>query len=647
MKKKKLGSLDIVPRVQYARQCYEMKVQTADVDGAEHLSIDMYYSMNEKPTYRIFLNHEDYITWKCFDNKWSHASILELIGCCYIYDNNGYWKKTKEEILITPEELEKLKRFTGYEQELSCEQYVDKYQEQLRRGQTDKKNSRVTDKWDRELGELPELPKDWNHFLEKEVTKHNYVFYERTKSGQRGICEYCNQEVNTLDMRHNGRGYCPHCGKYAIWMDINRKDHLLESREVWIAQHQGSRIVLRTYIVEIKRDKNLQKPAPYNFDKAVKYWPYSMVVIENGKTGGWIWGRYKNSGEERWCSNTYEAYKYYRIWPEGCMYRENVREWLPEHSKYLPLDNFPYDEDINPALIINNLQSRIDAAEKLMKIGLWSLGTKALEGILKPAKRIQDILKVENDDLGILKAAGADYDQYRFFQNLKKLGKRPAAEELIQYKNINMPLHMIERMIPYTTFHQIYRRYRYNSRNIIENYYKDYFSMCKELEFDMKSTFVLFPKNIKKAHDDLVLYYNEKKDEVEGRKRNRIYAKVAEMAAGLNELYGVEDEEYFIRAPRDAAEIIREGHAMHHCVGGKSYTEKMTKGQSCILFIRKKSEPEKSWYTLEIGSDHTVVQVQGFANKDKDRIRETSIWKLLSARLKELKEKERVRAVAG
>lgn len=103
----------------------------------------------------------------------------------------------------------------------------------------------------------------------------------------------------------------------------------------------------------------------------------------------------------------------------------------------------------------------------------------------------------------------------------------------------------------------------------------------------------------------------------------------------------MEDEEYFIRAPKNAAEIIKEGHAMHHCVAGKQYTEKMVKGESYILFIRKKSNPEKSWYTMEMKSDHTVVQVRGFANRDDDNIRQKNIWKLLTERLKELKKNMR------
>ena len=164
--------------------------------------------------------------------------------------------------------------------------------------------------------------------------------------------------------------------------------------------------------------------------------------------------------------------------------------------------------------------------------------------------------------------------------------------------------------------------------------------MCRELDFDMKAQFVLFPKNIKKAHDDLVLYYNEKKDEMKGRQRNRVYAKVAEQENLLNEKYAVEDEDYFIRAPHEAAELIKEGHAMHHCVGGENYAKKMAAGESFILFIRKKKEPEKSWYTMEVGSDNKVIQVRGFANGDRAHIRQTNIYKLFVKHLEELQKEE-------
>ena len=52
---------------------------------------------------------------------------------------------------------------------------------------------------------------------------------------------------------------------------------------------------------------------------------------------------------------------------------------------------------------------------------------------------------------------------------------------------------------------------------------------------------------------------------------------------------------------------------MHHCVG--TYKEKHAEGRSAIFFIRRASEPEKPWYTLELNlKEMTVIQNRGKRN---------------------------------
>lgn len=62
-----------------------------------------------------------------------------------------------------------------------------------------------------------------------------------------------------------------------------------------------------------------------------------------------------------------------------------------------------------------------------------------------------------------------------------------------------------------------------------------------------------------------------------------------------------------------ADDIIREGSNLHHCVG--TYVSKVADGRSAILFVRRLSNPKKSYYTIEY-SDNKVVQLKGFGNQD-------------------------------
>ena len=59
-------------------------------------------------------------------------------------------------------------------------------------------------------------------------------------------------------------------------------------------------------------------------------------------------------------------------------------------------------------------------------------------------------------------------------------------------------------------------------------------------------------------------------------------------------------------------EIKEEGEALRHCVGG--YAESHLLGDTSIMCLRKKEEPKKPFYTIEI-KNNAVVQIHGFANK--------------------------------
>ena len=629
MKRKKLMELPVMPRKMAVTEGYEAAVHPENVAGEEVLVIELYYRKNTEATYRIFLGQEDYET--CCrtgsDPVWSHKDIDDLIG----YEWKGWGYRLRHKINFSAEGRKRIETFTGYQAKTPSGS-ICRYQENLRKKKIQEKERKVTDAWDREIGELPDLPADFGEFCRREAVRVHYFFFRKEEKGVRGYCQYCKAEQRYPKLRHRSWGTCPSCGKRVRSIDMARRSSWRNQRNVWILQAQGDRLVYREYQVTKWYERiPAESPEQIQIKETESVIPKKLILIGNRKKG-FQWDRYKQKGECRWVESSYLSY-------DGCMYHRNAREWKEAlGAKYLPLEQLPTELDVCLDALLDS--PFLDEAEKLMKIGLWQMGIRALRGKY-PGKTPKEMLKTENDDLKILLEAGADEEQYRFFMKLKEAGKRPTAKELGQYWECDIPLYMIENLIPYTTWHQIYKRYRYNSAELLNEYYRDYFNMCKELKFDMKAQFVLFPKNIKKAHDDLVLYYNEKKAETMMQTRNSIYAKVEEKEKELNARYGMEDETYFIRAPHEAAELIKEGHAMHHCVGGESYAKKMAAGESYILFIRKKEEPEKSWYTMEVGSDNHVIQVRGFANGDPDHIRQTGIYQLFEKRLKELqKEKE-------
>lgn len=71
-------------------------------------------------------------------------------------------------------------------------------------------------------------------------------------------------------------------------------------------------------------------------------------------------------------------------------------------------------------------------------------------------------------------------------------------------------------------------------------------------------------------------------------------------------------DEFEIVVPREPKDIINEGASLNHCVGG--YLKSVASGYKTILFLRKVSDPDKSFYTIEVG-DSRIIQIHGNHNK--------------------------------
>lgn len=107
----------------------------------------------------------------------------------------------------------------------------------------------------------------------------------------------------------------------------------------------------------------------------------------------------------------------------------------------------------------------------------------------------------------------------------------------------------------------------------------------------------------------------------ETRKQEERRQKEHKLKLEFREQLNYEDENYLIRLPVDGNEIQQEGLTLHHCVGGYAYSHES--GATTIMFLRKKSEPDKPFYTIEVEiglADGKVAglrikQIHGFGNR--------------------------------
>lgn len=133
----------------------------------------------------------------------------------------------------------------------------------------------------------------------------------------------------------------------------------------------------------------------------------------------------------------------------------------------------------------------------------------------------------------------------------------------------------------------------------------DYVDMGEKLKLDFTRRDVLMPKDLAARHDAAAATL-EIEENGETLRKYRVRRRQ------LVRLYSMEAAGYVIRVPETAAEIVAEGRALCHCVGG--YAPRHMEGKVTILFLRSAEEPDKALCTIEMNGTR-LVQIHGFRNE--------------------------------
>lgn len=154
-----------------------------------------------------------------------------------------------------------------------------------------------------------------------------------------------------------------------------------------------------------------------------------------------------------------------------------------------------------------------------------------------------------------------------------------------------------------------YRKYR----NFMPKYddwvmtpldYSDYLEQCETLEYNIHDTMIALPHDFWTMHNRLTQIINYEHDELVLQNFTKRLAEcvcLEFLADGL-----------LVRQPHSLKEIEDEGRILSHCVGG--YAERHAMGKLSIMFLRKVSEPNKPYYTVEVSQYGGIVQCRGYRN---------------------------------
>lgn len=467
---------------------------------------------------------------------------------------------------------------------------------------------------------MPELPKEFEKYCYNSIQKAP-IYYKRKGKTAECLCGICGMGffVNEVPERKRN-AKCPVCGGTGVWEWMKCTIPKYTSEDIVLIQCTTDRnLVLREFRVE---------------GRYKQYEPAQMGITEWKRRFLRLGDIYEFSLQYRY-NKTARTYTYMWDAGKGCTYLSETHLY-PGWKREIEASEFRY---FNPKEILRNDTTRWivnalvtfannPALEMYAKSGMDKLVDHLLakEGktkmVNRRAKTVKSQLRLkDNTQVKKLIAKKGDirFLEVLLYEKKHKFQWTPEQEEFVCDGYHHAQNDNIDTCLTYMSVQKLMNRverYRkdYSNDWQVVSHYADYLNMRRDLGYDMTNEVFLFPNDLKKKHDQMVKETNAVKDKLHEVKKNREYPKIRANYEKWDKLYHYEDEEYVIRPAKEAAEIVREGRTLHHCVGGDNYLSKHNSGRTTILFLRRVREPEEPYYTIEI-KENEILQWYGKNDK--------------------------------
>ena len=482
---------------------------------------------------------------------------------------------------------------------------------------------------------VPVLPRDLKGFIHREVMPQ-YIFYDYQRKGpERAFCTACRHEVSIAAAKHNASGTCPRCKKEITFKCRGRRGRIFDRATVQVLQKaEGNGLVLR--IIKVYRSFT-DSDIPNHFE----IWENARQFITLSSSGQCsvdaYYYHYKAGYDlTPWCNGyrpVFDRWKYnFRADMSGVLYQRNLSDTLKDTPwAYSQLEAFSGIASFSGVATFLSAYIKRPKIEHLIKMKLYRLVSgiiyggysySALQAINFNGENMRAILGIDRPYFPLLRELNPSIDQLHLIRQLLQADHKPSTEQIkwfIASKISNadaakellahMSVHKLQRYVEQQFAPEdeaALKRVDYYKMNTLITDYHDYLCMCKELQYDVKNSFILFPRELKAAHDSVAKTLKDK--------RTAEHEKA--IAGSFDEWqkrYQYQSKELMMIPPHSAKEIVDEGAALHHCV--RLYVKNVAEKKSVILFVRSVDEPDKSLCTVEV-KDGQVTQARGFDNEE-------------------------------
>ncbi len=215
----------------------------------------------------MYLDKEkrQFITYNSLIQKWSESKLDRdrLDWKRQYWYTKAYW--------ISDEDETSIQAYLNINKK--AVEAIRQFQRDVRDEQLEQRHRRETDPWDKDMEQVPELPKDWSRWVDKVAIRQNYIYYHYKKGGAKtGYCTYCEKEVPIkVHPHHNQQGRCICCRHPVVFKAYGRAGYMqTEKHFAYLIQRCKDGFVVR----EFQADRT--------YGKKKAFQPPSFIVRKSG-----------------------------------------------------------------------------------------------------------------------------------------------------------------------------------------------------------------------------------------------------------------------------------------------------------------------------------------------------------------------------
>lgn len=501
----------------------------------------------------------------------------------------------------------------------------------------------------------------------------NSAYVPDDPTGKRAIARAQNGSSEDFgDAKHLHYGYCPSCGAAVQYRRLNAGRKHLEDKVFFVRYGKSAidpNVVVcvgfAVYVPWAEMDELESIEPPMHVI------PMEICLFEYGR-GAWRFVRREDT-----CIEPVDERRV-------CVYKAASSTWIKRrecHSGYSPgnsgwaisyqtvLDNTSfntalrgtgferviqasYSESSNLNMIADagvwKYYDRISAlarmakypcVEYLYRLGYYELGNRVLDNNIGRllnlrGKTAAAVLRLTDNEWGQVKGKQicVTWDFLSVLDSLKSAGLKVNMElcEYIARSHELMFGEQLDTLIKCRGLDAIAALKYCRRRDVRLHDYCDYVRELQELRMDVGDKSLAYPSDFQRMHEQLSARIQHRKDAGIERKIRAWANRLGEYCFSA---YGLT-----LRPMLSSREIVDEGTALHHCVGG--YVKRYADSGTVLCALREDTAPGTPWHTVEFSAKNGVlIQCRGDHNRTKpeDEERLERFWQLFESLRGELR----------